>query len=286
MLPVARPLCLLLVLGTGGCVERFIDFRVHELVGVRVTRIDGTGFDLRVRCQLENPNRVGARLSGIRFRSWTGSHELGTGQLNDTLEVPARSRFQLEVPVRIAYEALPSDFPQRVVGGSLALRTEASFNAKTTLGSYDMRVVADGRTRISEALSVAVQGPFSGDAVRVDAISLAGVELRRVRLRLRLTARNRFTFPVQVRRGTFAVAINGSPFGKSTLGRPLQLPPRGAQTLEMEISASHGTVGAAIAAMMGSEPRFHVTGQLDIEPIGGVTRVPIDVQADSSVFGR
>jgi len=285
-MPACR-LCLALVLvGAAGCVERFIDFRVHELAGVRVTRIDGAGFDLRVRCQLENPNRVAARLTGIRFRSWTGPHELGTGQLSEGLQVAARSRFQLEVPVRIAYEALPADFPQRVAGGWLELRTEATFHAQTSLGAYDMRVVSEGRTRISEALQVAVQGPFTGDAVRVDSVALDGVGLRRTRLRLRLTARNRFAFPVQVRRGSFALAINGTPFGKSSLERPLRLPPRGAQSLDMVIDATHGTVGAAIVAMMGGEPRFHVTGQLEIEPLGGVSRVPIDVQADSSVFSR
>jgi LEA14-like dessication related protein len=279
-----RTLLLLALLCTG-CVERFVDFRVRELSGVRVTNIDGRGFDLRVRCELENPNALGAEVSRVRFRTWTGEHELGNGELSERFSVTARSRFSLEVPVRVTYEALPADLPARAAGGTIQLRTEADLRARTSLGSYNMRLTSEGRTQIAEALRVAVQGPFAGDSVRVDSIALAGLELRRVRLRARLTARNRFSFPIQIRRGTFSVAVNGAPFGKTSLDRPLALGPRATATLEMIVLATHGAVGGAIAAMFGAQPRFRVQGELEIDPIGGVQRIPIDVQADSSVFG-
>jgi LEA14-like dessication related protein len=281
-----RPAVLaLLALLSAGCVERFVDFRVRELSGVRVTSIDARGFDLRVRCELENPNALGAEVSGVRFRTWTGEHELGNGALSQPFSVAARSRFSLEVPVRVTYESLPADLPARAAGGAIQLRTEASLRARTSLGSYNMRLSSEGRTRIAEVLRVAVQGPFAGDGVRVDSIALAGLELRRVRLRARLTARNRFAFPIQIRRGTFQIAVNGAPFGKTSLDRPLTLRPRATVSLEMLVLATHGAVGGAIAAMFGAEPHFRVRGELEIDPIGGVQRIPIDVQADSSVFG-
>ncbi len=43
---------------------------------------------------------------------------------------------------------------------------------------------------------------------------------------------------------------------------------------------------SAIAAMMGQDPRFRLTGTLWIDPIGGVSELPVDVEADSSIFGR
>jgi LEA14-like dessication related protein len=276
---------LLVSLLLGGCVERFLDFRVRQLAGVHVVGIDGTGFNLRVKCEIENPNALGAQLSGVQFRTSLGSHLLGSGQLRETLEVAARSRFMLEVPVRVAYADLPSDLPSRAASGELELHTEASFSAKTPVGTYAMRLVSQGRTRIAEALQVAVQGPFQGDAVRVESVSLAGLQLRRTRLRVRLAAHNLFAFPIRIQRGTFTVHINDTRFGTSSLAGPLLLPPRSRVSTEMEIAATHGTVATVVASMLGREPQFRVQGTLWIDPIGGVSRIPLDVRADSSVFG-
>jgi LEA14-like dessication related protein len=284
----ALPIGLLLSLVglSSGCVDRFLDFRVERLVGVEVTQIDRGGFDLQVRCELVNPNPVSAEISQIRYRTFLGTHLLGSGQLSSRVPVASRSRFLLTLPMHVAYADLPADFPERVKGGSLLLRTVADFHAKAAVGSFDMHLVSEGTTRVADALQVAVQGPFQAEAVRVEKIYLSGLELRAVRLRLRLIARNLFAFPVGVQRGEFSLEINGSFFGKSALRHPLSLAPRSSVPFEVDVVATHGAIGSAIAAMMGSQPIFRVKGTLWIDPIGGVRRIPIDVRADSSIFGK
>lgn len=277
---------LLLLLGCAGCVERLVDFHVRRLESLRVTSIDGNGFNLKVRCELENPNPIGARVSEVRFKTYAGPHALGEGTLPRPVEVAPKSRFVLEVPVRVTYARLPADFPSRVKDGTLLLRTETDLRAATKLGSYRMHLVAEDRTRISEALQVAIQGPFSGRALRIESISLAGVQLRRVKLRIRFVARNMFAFPVRIVRAAYSIAINGSHFGDGTLSKPIAIPPGREVAVEVEVAATHGAVGSAIAAMMGAEPRFRLTGTLWIDPIGGVSKLPIDVEADSSIFGK
>jgi len=268
-----------------GCAERFLDFQVRRLTALKVVRIDGAGFDLQVRCELENPNPLGAELGAISFETWAGDHRLGRGTLPGPIQVAARSRFTLEVPVRVAYAELPADLPARVAGGSLALQTEASFSARTPVGSYAMRLRSSGQTQVAEALQVAVQGSFRGEALRVERISLAGLELRRIRLKVRLRARNLFAFPLRVQRGEVDLAIGGTPFGKSKLEQPLALPAHGEATTEVAIAATHGTVGTVITSMLGQQPRFRVRGTLWIDPVGGVSQIPIDVEADQSIFG-
>ena len=59
---------LLLALLEGGCAERFLDFRVQRLLGLRVTKIEATGFEMQVRCELLNPNPLGASLEDVLFR--------------------------------------------------------------------------------------------------------------------------------------------------------------------------------------------------------------------------
>jgi LEA14-like dessication related protein len=274
------------VLFSFGCVERLADFSVRSLEGVRCTGIDSKGFNLMVRCKLANPNSLGAGVSNIRFRTFAGQHLLGKGRFQGPLEVQPKSEFLLEVPVRVSYAGLPPDFPERVKDGHLRMRTEVNLTAKTKLGSYDMHLSTKDRVKIAEAFRVAIQGPFKGEAFRIDSITLAGLKLRRVKLRIRFTARNLFAFPYRILRGAFSISINGSHFGDGKLEQPLALKPRSQATVDTVVAATHGAVGRAIAAMMGEDPRFRLKGTLWIDPIGGVDRLPVDVEADSSIFGH
>jgi hypothetical protein len=254
---------MLLALAAAGCTERFVDFRVTRLLGLRVVAIDGKGFQARVRCELENPNPLGATVEEALFRVRLGEHSIGRGRLAAPVAVAARSRFELEVPIRVAYADLPPDFPARVQGGLLELVTEAGLGARTTLGRYEMRLVSTGRTRVAESLPVLVQGPFQGEALRVSEISLAGLELRRVRLRIRFVARNLFAFPVGIRRGEFRLDVNDRFFGESRLERPLSLAARGSRSAAVEIAATHGAVASVVTSMFGEEPRFRLRGTTD-----------------------
>lgn len=282
---MSRLLILLLVAPLlGGCVEKLVDFHVRRIVSLRVTRIDGQGFDMQVRCELENPNPLDARVSRVRFATYTGSHLLGRGRLETPVAVKARSRFMLRVPVRVRYARLPRDLPRRVEDGKLDLRTVARLTASTRLGSHQMRLVARDRTDVAEALRVAIQGPFRGPGFRVVGLRLAGVGLTGVTLRARWTARNMLPFPYTIRRGRFDVFVDGQRFGEGRISEPLTVAPGRSVTRETEVRATHGAVGSALSAMMGADPRFRLRGTLWIDPVGGVSRLPLDVEADASVF--
>ena len=277
------PVCVLLL--TSGCIERMVDFHVKRLEGLRVTGIDGKGFNLQVRCRLENPNPLGARVEKIRFKNYSGAHLLGQGQLAGPVPVEAHSQFTLKVPVRVAYAKLPADFPERVKDGSLELRTEVDLTARSKLGSYSMHLSSTDRVKIAEALKVAIGGSFRGRAFRVERISLSGLKLRNVKLRIRFVARNLFAFPVRIRRGVYKISVNGEPFGDGKLEQPIALPPHGQKQVDAEVTATHGAVALAIGAMMGADPRFRVKGTVWIDPVGGVSKLPLDIEADASVFG-
>lgn len=278
-------LLLLLPLVLGACVERLVDFNVKRLEGVRVTRIDGQGFDLIARYEVENPNPLGATISKVRFETFMGQHQLGRGQMAGPLQVAAKSRFSLEAPVRVTYGRLPPDLPQRVADGTMRIRTVASMTAGSKLGSITMNLTSEDRAKIDDSLKVAIRGSFSGDALKILSINLGRLKLRKVQLKIKIRAQNLFAFPVRIRRGNYSISINGSHFGKGAFSEPLTLAPRGAVERTMEIAASHGAVGSAIMAMMGAEPRFKLKGTLWIDPIAGVSKLPLEVEADSSIFG-
>jgi LEA14-like dessication related protein len=269
-----------------GCVERLADFHVSRLLGIRVESIDGGGFYMKVRCELENPNPLDAEVTEIRFCTYLGESLAGWGQMAGPVHAPARSRFKLEVPVRVAYDQLPADLPTRVAGGTVLLRTETDLKAKTRLGTYRMHLVSTDRTKIAEALEVAIQGPFKGRGLKIVSIRLGGLQLRRVRLVARVRARNPFAFPIRIRKGSYRIAINGEHFGDGALSVPITIGATSQVETELEVAATHGAVGKSILAMLGQQPRFKLSGTLWIDPIGGVSRLPLEVEADSSIFGR
>lgn len=272
--------------GCGAWLERWVDFRVHRILGAQVSRVHAAGFEMTVRTELENPNAVDATLTNVRFTTWIGPQRVGQGTMPGPIKVRARSRFVLDAPVHIAYASLPADLPARSASGIVALRITTRLHAATSLGSYQLKLSSTDQVRLDRALKVAIRGPFGGRSIQVDSIKLAGLGLFNSRLKVRLTARNLFAFPIRVRRARYAIAINGVHFGEGTLERPLRLAPRSSQQLELELAAPHGTLGHAALVMLAGDPRFRVTGKLWIDPIAGVKEIPLDVEADASVFGK
>ena len=211
-------------LSLAGCPKQLGDFTVKRLLGVKVKAIDSTGFDMLVRCELHNPNPVDATISDVAFHTSTDGHLLGVGKLAGPVAVKAKSDFVLEVPIRVKYQDLPRDLPRRVAKGTLALTTDATFSAKTSLGTFKMSVRSHGTTEIAKTLAVAVRGSFKGDALRIKAVKLAGLRLRRVHLKLELTLKNAFPFPVRIKRARYTLSINGTRFGDGAIEQPISLP--------------------------------------------------------------
>jgi hypothetical protein len=42
----------------------------------------------------------------------------------------------------------------------------------------------------------------------------------------------------------------------------------------------------ALGALATTDPRFRVRGTITVEPIAGISALPVDLTADSSVFAR
>jgi len=268
----------------GGCFKRPLDFTVRSIQGIRVVGIDATGFTMYTTCRLENPNPMGAELRNIQFTTYIGPHLVGRGRIGRPVTVDAHSRFTLVAPLHIAYADLPADFPRWARNGTVRLRVEASFAAHLAVGTFALRARYNGPVRVDEAVNVAIQGPFRGDSIKVTSIAVVGMNLRHTRLRFHLQARNKLAFATRFRRGEVMVTINGERFGAGTLDKPLLLPPRSVRTFQVEVRATHGALGQSVVALLGGDPVIRVTGTLWIDPIAGVSRLPIDVTTDASVF--
>lgn len=270
--------------GGAGCMDQLVAFQVRRVTGLQVVRIQGDSFTMRIQCEVDNPNRVGARLSGIRFKAFSGEHLLGKGAVSGTVDAPARGRLSLKSLMSVRYDSLPADFPARVSGGKLALTTHVSFRASSKLGALDLRLRSSDQVAVAQAMEVAVRGSFQGPNIKVERVQYGGSNLRRTRLTVGLRVRNPFAFPVGVLRGEFELSVNGRRVGDAALDKALVVPPGSSALLQVQLDADHGALGSALLALLANSPKFRVKGTLWINPIGGVSRLPLDVTADASVL--
>ena len=267
-----------------GCVDRLVAFQVRRVTSLQVVRIEGDRFTMRIRCEVTNPNRVGARLSGIRFRTYSGEHLLGQGEVPGTVVAPARGGLTLTPLMSVRYDSLPADFPARVKGGELALTTRVVFRASSKLGSLDLNLSSRDRLAVASIVEVAVRGSFQGPNIKVARIQPRSFGLRRTLLEVDLRARNPFAFPVGVRRGAFELFVNGRRVGDASLDERLVVQPGRWAKIQTTLAADHGALGSALLTLLARDPRFRIKGTLWIDPIGGVSKLPIDVTADASVL--
>jgi len=185
----------------------------------------------------------------------------------------------------VVYADLPADLPKLAARGRVTLRIACQLQAHTSLGSYDLELESTDQVAVDRALHVVVKGPFRGKAVRVEQITLDRPGLLQTDLVVRLRVRNAFAFPIHVRRARFSIAINGVHFGEGMLNKPLRLAPRSTGRVVVTVAAQSTALGPSVLALLSGDPSFRVTGSLLIKPLAGVSKIPLDIEADASVLG-
>jgi hypothetical protein len=240
---------------------------------------------MSVRSEVENLSPAGALLEDLKFRVWMGGHLVGQGSLPGPFRAAGRSRFTLEAPVWIAFESLPADLPERTRGRSVRLRVEATFRARTAVGSLSLRAEREGDVQVAEAIGVAVEGSFRSSSVSVIDMQPESIGLTRTTLRVRLRARNVFAFPIRVLRARCSVEMDGRPIGDGGMESPLVLPPRASREVDVSLEGTHGSLGHGLLSMLGGDPVVHIRGTFWIDPVAGVSRLPVDIRGSARAMG-
>jgi LEA14-like dessication related protein len=239
---------------------------------------------MQVRCRVHNPNRLGATIRDLRFEAFLGTHRVGRGSVPGSRQVAARSSFTLTAPVRVAYSALPADLPAQTRGGVLPLRVRASFRATTSLGTFRMHPESVSRVPVGPQIAVLVRSTFaSRDTIRARVTRLrVGIT---VRIQVELSVRNRFPFPLRIRRAAYRVRVGDLPVGGGLLTRPWSLAPGRVVRRRFSLTVpAHIALRAAWKLRGRHAPRIRVRGVVWIDPIAGVERIPFDVLTDAGVL--
>ncbi len=280
-----RALALALSLAaTAGCVRDVTQLRMTRLKAIRITSLERRGFNMEASCEVLNPAPVQATLEKMKFSIYLGRQLLGQGTRDAPLPVQPGATFPLRVPLWVAYSDLPASLTHHMEEGKLRLRILGQMLARTSFGQFKITLDREELVQVDEALRVVIEGTFSGDGIKLQSLQLRQVDLQRTLLRLALDVRNPFPFLVRVQRATYSVSVGGVPLGQGTTPGPLHLPPRARREVPLELSVPHAGLGASALAMLRNAPRVRVEGTLWVDPVVGVTRIPLRLEADARVI--
>jgi len=187
--PIAFGLLLLLA----GCAE------VGKVIGASFERprlsfvswepreADLEGVTLALRWQIDNPNAVGLRLSGLDYRLEVEGHQAIAGSAAGGIRIPSRGSAPLDLPVRVRYADVPPLLGSLFSKESLSWRISGEAGLETPVGPVRLPFSHEGRVPAPRPPRISLQG------IAVHDISLGGLTLD---VKLAIQNPNAFALPL------------------------------------------------------------------------------------------
>jgi len=124
----------LLVVGCSGPLSKPLIEPNVQVRGLEITNATLSGIDAIVTLDIDNPNDVKLRASGLSYDVFVSGNKLVTGQDDSSISVPAFGRETIELPVRLSYFGIIETLPEVLRTGNAEYTVEG--NIKTSIFNY------------------------------------------------------------------------------------------------------------------------------------------------------
>ncbi len=158
VIPLVSTIFFLLACSSG---KSFQDPRV-ELESLRVSRTYQDAFDLEGTLKVFNPNDVGAKVSGYRYRLEVEGRRLMGGESRLPFEIPPLKAFRLQVPGTVYYQDLLAATDRALSGQSFRYTLSGTLFLDTFIGSHPVPFSQEGALNLSEILQEKTRQLFQG----------------------------------------------------------------------------------------------------------------------------
>ena len=139
----------------------FQDPRI-ELEDLRVSRTYQDAFDLEGTLKVFNPNDVGAKVSGYRYRLEVEGRRLMGGESRLPFEIPPLKAFRVKVPGKIYYQDLLAAGDRALSGQAFLYTLSGILFLDTFVGPYSVPFSQEGALTLSEILQEKTRQLFQG----------------------------------------------------------------------------------------------------------------------------
>jgi LEA14-like dessication related protein len=158
VIPLVSALFFLLFCSSGWT---FQDPRI-ELENLRVSRTCEDGFDLEGTLKVFNPNDVGAKVSGYRYRLEVEGRRLMGGESRLPFEIPPLKAFRVKVPGTVYYQDLLAARDRAFSGQAFRYTLSGTLFLDTFFGPHPVPFSQEGVLNLSEILQEKTRQLFQG----------------------------------------------------------------------------------------------------------------------------
>jgi LEA14-like dessication related protein len=276
-------LLLALLAPVGGCVSAAARFQVRSVDRLTVAGVDGTKARLVLAVQIvsQSPVQALVRATSYEVSLAGGPAIVGSGFAAPDVTIPAGGQVTLDLPFIVDLSALPADLPLRVGQGGVPYEAHVKLAITSAVGDLVAEVNPRGTAKLDDRFKMLVDGAFEGDAVRVVAIDPPTLGLGYIDVRVRVAFRPILPFAVKVRSTRYKVSVDGLHLGAAELTQPFEVAPGKPIEVSFPLRVPLMGLGDAARAALGALAGRAVTvqGEVEIAPIGPVSRVPFKVDA-------
>lgn len=158
VIPLASAIFFLLSCGSG---KSFQDPQI-EIEKLRVTRTYQDAFDLEGTLSIFNPNDIGAKVSGYRYRLEVEGRRLMAGESLQPFEIPPGKTFRVKVPGTVYYRDLQAVGNRALSGKEILYTFSGTLFLETFLGPQALPFSQKGALNPSEILQEETRRLFQG----------------------------------------------------------------------------------------------------------------------------
>ncbi|MDP8255675.1 MAG: LEA type 2 family protein [Candidatus Alcyoniella australis] len=271
-LPTIALICMATValVTLGGCAFRSpsADVQDVELDSVGFERIDTTFV-----VQVNNPNSYGLRADGLDYELSVNGRGLADGELRQRIEVAARDRVELRLPVTFDVPAALAIIENDTDRDELPYVLTGGITFSTPLGDLRVPFKREGELPLIRPPQVRLED------VRVRKLDLSGA-----RLELRLRIDNPNNFDLKIQRLSWKVGLEGSRLfsGRRLKGRII--PAKGRAVVELELKVGLDELGRALErTLQRGDVRYDLDLDFRLETPYGELPLHLDRKGKSGV---
>jgi LEA14-like dessication related protein len=228
---------------------------------VSISNISREQVRFLVKLDVANPNPVGLTLAKVEYNFELAGRPLAAGTTEAPLAIKASGSTPAEVPVALAYNELKTIYDQNKDADYLEYKLTGMFHVATPIGNLPVPYRQTGKVPVVRPPQVL------GVSLKVKQLSLTGAEVALV-----LQLMNPNGYPLEIKKLTYALALEGKPFASGEVAAQ-KVGPKLPGLIEVPLKIDFASGFAWAGALLASR---HAAYALDYQAVYVIDKRPVE----------
>ena len=266
-----------------GCLSAAARVEVRSVDRLEVTGVDGRRAHLLLAVRLVSQAGGEAVVRATSYEVSLAGRPgvVGTGASRPEVRLAPGQEVVLPLPFDVDLAALPPDLPALLARGGVPYKARVKLSVTSALGDLEGEIAPEGTADLGPGFKMVVSGAFAGEGARVVGVEPPALGLAAITLRVRVAFAPVLPFAVRVKAASYSVSVDGHALGRAEHAEAFDVAPGRPAEVVLPLRVPLLGLGEAARATLGALAghQVFVRGEVEIEPIGPISRVPFYVES-------